>query len=159
MARSPERGPAFSPSRAASLGARSGFFLPLDKPARAGLLCKKRPGGPGCSGRQGCRGDTGCCRVTVETLWAGQQGMSKPRHILTQLHRPARLKLARWRARAARRMRSPSPPAMGIFCFQDHFLRGEKTVESGDCGLSSVPLRQKKNNCSPARRFFKARAR
>ena len=40
--------------------------------------------------------DTDCCREAVETLQAGQQAMSKPRHNLTQFHRHAKLKLERW---------------------------------------------------------------
>lgn len=40
--------------------------------------------------------DTDCCREAVETLQAGQQAMSKPRHNLMQFHRHAKLKLERW---------------------------------------------------------------
>ena len=48
------------------------------------------------SGRQGYHMDTDCCREAVETLQAGQQAMSKPRHNLMQFHRHAKLKLERW---------------------------------------------------------------
>ena len=77
-------------------------FRPLNKKTAATLLTNWRRGftiisvNKDFSGRQGYHMDTDCCREAVETLQAGQQAMSKPRHNLMQFHRHAKLKLERW---------------------------------------------------------------
>ncbi|MBQ3563676.1 MAG: hypothetical protein IJA21_03625 [Clostridia bacterium] len=77
-------------------------FCPLNQKTADTLLTNWRRGftiipvNKDFSGRQGYHMDTDCCREAVETLQAGQQAMSKPRHNLMQFHRHAKLKLERW---------------------------------------------------------------